>query len=51
MRRLTNNVFVGYKITDPAKQRGLMLSFGGEALNDIFDGLDQTLLVLSLIHI
>ena len=37
--RLTNNVFVGYNITDEAQKKALILTYGGEDLNDIFDTL------------
>ena len=37
--RLTNNVFVGYNITDDARKKALMLMYAGEDPNDIFDTL------------
>ena len=39
MARLTNNVFVGYTTTDEAQKKALMLTYGGEDLNDIFNTL------------
>ena len=41
--RLTNNVFVGYNITDDARKKALMLTYAGEDLNDIFDTLSTDL--------
>ena len=41
--RLTNNVFVGYNITDDARKRALMLTYAGEDLNDIFATLSTKL--------
>ncbi len=41
--RLTNNVFVGYNITDDARKKALMLTYAGEDLNDIFDTLSTEL--------
>ena len=35
--RLTNNIFVGYNVTDNAQKKALMLTYGGEVINDIFD--------------
>ena len=35
--RLENNVFVGYNIKDDKQKKALLLSYGGEELNDIVD--------------
>ncbi len=44
--RLESNLFVGYAIEDPVRRRALMLSYGGEELNDIYDSLDPEKLVV-----
>ena len=38
--RLQNNVFVGYDVQDPKRQKALMLAYGGNELNDIYDTFD-----------
>ena len=45
INRLSDNIFVGYGIDDPKRQKALMLSYGGEELNDIFDAIDAAKLV------
>lgn len=40
INRLENNVFVAYDIKDDKKKRALLLTYGGEELNDIADTLD-----------
>ena len=37
---MENNIFTGYNIIDYAQKRGLMLSFGGDNVNDMFDNFD-----------
>ena len=41
VRRLEQNVFKGCNIVDPAQQKGLLLMYGGDDLNDIVDSFDQ----------
>lgn len=37
--RLRDNVFVAYEITDDLRKRALLLTLGGEELNDIYDAI------------
>ena len=44
LRRLEQNVFNGCNIADPVQQKGLLLMYGGDDLNDIVDSFDPALL-------
>ena len=42
INRLTKNVFVAYNITDATHQKALVLTLGGDELNDIVDSFTET---------